>query len=159
MLTIMTGTISGDDRSGPRSSSARWCSSKVSLPPLPVAITVPARYPSPSISSSASSRARRAAATAIWLERSMRRAERRSMKSPGSKPRASQAMRQASSDASKRVIGPAPERPASAALQVSSQPMPSGPTMPSPVTTTRRAGSRPFALTAAAPRPPRAPRR
>jgi hypothetical protein len=43
MFTIMTGIIRGELRSAPRSSSARWCSSKVSLPPLPVAIMAPAR--------------------------------------------------------------------------------------------------------------------
>ena len=53
--------------------------------------------------------------------------------------------------ASKRVIGPAPEVPASAARHASCQPMPSGLTMPSPVTTTRRRS--PSAVTAAAPRP------
>jgi hypothetical protein len=40
--------------------------------------------------------------------------------------------------ASKRVIGPAPDCPASKRLQVSSTPQASGVTMPRPVTTTRR---------------------
>ncbi len=75
----------------------------------------------------------------------MRRAERRSTKSPGSKSRASQAMRQACAEASKRVIGPAPDSPASAARQVASQPIPRGPTIPRPVTTTRRPSGPPVA--------------
>jgi hypothetical protein len=79
------------------------------------------------------------------------------MKSCGSKPATSQAMRQWWADASKRVIGPAPEVPASAARHASCQPMPIGLTMPRPVTTTRRRS--PSAVTAAAPRPRPAPRR
>ena len=148
MFTIAIGTISGEARSAPRSSSARWLSSKASLPPLPVAMTVPARPPPSSIVRSASSSASRAAATAIWLTRSILRVARRSMKSSGSKPSTSHAMRQAWPEVSKRVIGPAQARPASAAFQESRQPMPSGLTMPRPVMTTRRSS-----LTAAALRP------
>ena len=132
MFTIAIGTISGEARSAPRSSRARWLSSKAALPPLPVAMTVPARSPSSSIVRSASSSASRAAATAIWLTRSILRVARRSMKSSGSKPSTSHAMRQACPVVSKRVIGPAQARPSSAAFQASRQPMPSGLTMPRP---------------------------
>ena len=49
-----------------------------------------------------------------------------------------QAMRQAWALASKRVIGPAPDRPAIRLRQTVSTSAPSGVTSPSPVTTTRR---------------------
>src|SRR3954464_14458288 len=47
-------------------------------------------------------------------------------------------MRQASREASNRVIGPTPLRPARRASQFSAFPVPSGETMPTPVTATRR---------------------
>src|SRR5206468_2536652 len=62
----------------------------------------------------------------------------RSMKRSGSKSRTSPAMRAGSAEASKRVIGPMPERPATRLSQFASMPMPSGVTRPRPVTTTRR---------------------
>ncbi len=155
MLTIVIGIISGEARSGPRSSSSVWLVSKVSLDPLPVEMTAPARSPSPSMVRFASSRAICAATTANWLARSMRRTERRSRWSAGSKSLTSQAIRHACWEASKRVIVRAVETPASAALQALRQPMPRGETIPSPVITTRRA----FGVISAVLRPRRAPYR
>src|SRR5437870_5665655 len=62
----------------------------------------------------------------------------RSMKRSGSKSRTSPATRAGRAEASKRVIGPMPERPATRLSQFASMPMPSGVTRPRPVTTTRR---------------------
>src|SRR6185312_4157066 len=50
----------------------------------------------------------------------------------------SPAMRDGNPLASKRVIGPIPDRPATIVGQASATPSPTGETMPSPVTTTRR---------------------
>ena len=69
----------------------------------------------------------------------MRRAALRSMKSVGSKPCASQAIRTGQSVVSKSVISPAPERPATTDAHISSRPMPSGQTTPMPVIDDARA--------------------
>src|SRR5690606_23544633 len=55
-----------------------------------------------------------------------------------SKSRTSPAMRTGKPEASKRVIGPMPGRPATIASQAAGTPIPTGETMPRPVTTTRR---------------------
>src|SRR5918993_2371766 len=55
-----------------------------------------------------------------------------------SKSRTSPAMRVVTLDASKCVIGPMPERPLTMPSQVLARSLPSGETMPIPVTTTRR---------------------
>src|SRR5216117_2415537 len=60
------------------------------------------------------------------------------MYSPGSNPFTSHANRTGSLAGSKRVIGPAPERPATSALQLSAAVFPTGVTSPRPVTATRR---------------------
>src|SRR5438309_1864722 len=62
----------------------------------------------------------------------------RAMKREGSKPLTSAAMRQVKAEASKRVMGPAPLRPASSASQLDAFPMARGETRPTPVTATRR---------------------
>ena len=56
----------------------------------------------------------------------------------GSKPFTSAAKRAECCEASKSVMGAAPERPSRRPAQVSSVPMPSGDTSPTPVTTTLR---------------------
>src|SRR5437763_1365257 len=86
----------------------------------------------------ASSTASSAAPTAYWMKMSIFFKSLRSMKRSGSKSRTSPAMRAGSAEASKRVIGPMPERPATRLSQFASMPMPSGVTRPRPVTTTRR---------------------
>src|SRR5688500_2776397 len=55
-----------------------------------------------------------------------------------SKPLTSPAIRDGSEDASKRVIGPIPDFPASMLPQACGTPTPTGDTMPRPVTTTLR---------------------
>src|SRR5690606_28734460 len=71
---------------------------------------------------------------------SSRRASLRSRCACGSKSLTSPATRDSNSEASKRVIGPVPEQPATAFCQDDSASRPSGVTMPTPVTTTRREG-------------------
>src|SRR5512140_1993649 len=68
----------------------------------------------------------------------MRRASFGTMYAERSKFRTSPAMRQPSPEASKWVIGPMPERPASRASQDDGTSLPTGLTAPRPVTTTRR---------------------
>ncbi len=150
MLAMTMGMKSGETRSGPRSSQRSVCSTKVSRPPMPLPTITPVRARMPSeIARSASSTAIRAAATASWAKRSIRRATRRSMKSVGSKPRTWQAMVVLVSRRSKPVIVEAPLRPATAASQFASRPMPSEVTRPIPVTTVRPApASEPPALDA-----------
>src|SRR5216117_4520767 len=60
------------------------------------------------------------------------------MYNPGSNPLTSHANRTDSFAGSKRVIGPAPERPATSAAQLSATVFPTGVTSPRPVTATRR---------------------
>src|SRR5256885_7416326 len=60
------------------------------------------------------------------------------MYNPGSNPLTSHANRTGSFAGSKRVIGPAPERPPSSAAQLSATVFPTGVTSPRPVTATRR---------------------
>src|SRR5512139_3336809 len=69
---------------------------------------------------------------------SIRRASLGDMYAARSKSFTSPAMRHPSPDASKRVMGPMPERPASSASQDDATSLPTGLTAPSPVTTTRR---------------------
>src|SRR6266576_3344373 len=59
----------------------------------------------------------------------------------GSKPFTSQAKCDEWREASNNVMGAAPERPARRAAQVSSVPMPTGDTSPTPVTTTLRSAA------------------
>ncbi len=138
MFATIIGMKNGERRSAPRSSWSCTCWAKVPRPPMPLPTIAPTRSRvSSSTVSAASSSARRAAATASWLKRSMRRAAFFSMKSVGSKPFTSQAIRVSRSAGSNRVIGPAPPRPATAEAHTSSRPMPIGVTRPRPVTTTR----------------------
>src|SRR5215467_105695 len=68
----------------------------------------------------------------------------------GSNPLTSPAMRVSRRFASKRVMGPIPDRPAQMAVQYSGTELPTGVSTPSPVTTTRasdRACSRPTRIT------------
>ena len=88
------------------------------------------------ISSPLSSSANSAAAIANWMKRSTFLTSFFSTKRSGSNPFTSQAKWVECCEASKSVIGAAPDRPASRPCQVSSVPMPSGDTSPTPVTTT-----------------------
>ena len=93
MFGMIIGMKSGDTRSGPRSSQRITWSTNVVSPPMPLPTIAPARGAiRSSTARAASASARRPAATASWLNRSIRRAARRSMKSPGAKSFTSQAM-------------------------------------------------------------------
>src|SRR5678809_546989 len=72
------------------------------------------------------------------MKRSERRVSFGGIQSTDLKPFTSAAMRVGSAEASNLVIGPTPLTPASRCAQASAMPMPTGETMPSPVTTTLR---------------------
>ena len=96
------------------------------------------RRRSPAVTDSrASSTANCDAAIANWMKTSIFLTSFLSMNCSGSKSLTSPAMRAENCDASNRVIGPMPLRPAQSASQFASVPMPSGDTRPTPVTTTR----------------------
>src|SRR5438034_1054487 len=108
-------------------------------PPTPTPTMTPVRSGAASGSGRpASSTASSAAPTVYWMKMSIFFKSLRSMKRSGSKSRTSPATRAGRAEASKRVIGPMPERPATRLSQFASMPVPSGVTRPSPVTTTRR---------------------
>jgi len=73
------------------------------------------------------------------MKRSILRISLGSMNSSGRNPFTSAANRVGKAEASKRVMGPTPDRPARTASQVGLTPMPRGVTAPRPVTTTRLA--------------------
>src|SRR5687768_14521425 len=75
---------------------------------------------------------------ANWMKRSIFFTSFFSTQRNGSNPFTSQAKWVECWDASKSVIGPAPDLPASRPAQVSSVPIPRGDTSPTPVTTTLR---------------------
>ncbi len=104
---------------------------------MPVAIEAPTRSASFAMSSPESASAWRAAARIICAKRSMRRACLRSIQSVGSKSFSSQAKCTGNSLASNCWIGAAPDSPAIRFAHEVSTSLPSGVTMPSPVTTTR----------------------
>src|SRR5688500_1937626 len=145
MSEMNMGTKNGDTRLGPFSSSRPCCSSKVWMPPIPLPTITPKRSgstPSRCSSSPASRMACTAVPMANWLKRSVRFTSLRSMYSPGSKSFTSQAKRTSNSDASNCVMGPAPLRPPSRAVQELWTSSPTGVIRPVPVITTRRFISR-----------------
>ena len=95
------GTMNGETRGPPLVRYVSWPCATSIIPPPPVFTTtaMSSRLPSP-ISSPDASIAWRAAATAIWLKRLIRRAALKSMKSAGSKPVISAAIRTSSPEAS-----------------------------------------------------------
>ena len=137
------GTVNGLTRSGPFVISVTSPCVTSSRPPPPVLTTTAtsSRLCSP-IASPASSIAWRAAATASWLKRLIRRACLKSIQSRGSKPLTSAAMRTSKSLASNWVIGATPETPSVRLRQNVATSLPMGVIAPRPVTTARRAGSR-----------------
>src|SRR5690606_5470096 len=138
MLAIIMGTKNGLTRPGPRSSRTWNCSTRVSIPPMPEPSTTPTCSGSRSAGSSrADSSAIRAPATANWVNRSMRRASLRSMKSVGSKSRTSAPIWVGKGDGSKRWIRRTAERPLTSPSHRASTPTPKGVTAPMPVMTTR----------------------
>src|SRR5213594_3627053 len=135
------GMKNGDTRLGPFSISARQFSSKVATPPVPVPIKTPTRFTSTLsqlFARQASVIASSAAPIANWENKSYRRSSFLSRKRAGSKSFTSHANRTDDFTGSKRVIDPAPDRPATRASQVVRVVLPSGLTSPRPVMTTRR---------------------
>ena len=105
--------------------------------PAPITRPIRARLESV-ISSPPSAMACTPAATPYCMKRSMRRASLAGMYVETSKSGTLPAMVQGKPVVSKRVMGPMPLRPASAADQLPATLLPSGDNMPRPVTTTRR---------------------
>src|SRR5690348_7371056 len=111
------------------------------MPPVPVPMITPTRRRSRSFQRSSrqeSFTACTAAPIANWAKRSYRRASFFSRYSDGSHCFTSWANLTGRSAESKRVIGPAPDFPATSASHVSATVLPSGVTSPRPVTATRR---------------------
>src|SRR5229473_4365882 len=135
------GTKNGDTRLGPFSNRARAFSSNVWSPPVPVPTMAPTRFRSilsQLFARHASVTACSAAPTANCANRSKRRTSFLSRNRPGSKPLTSHANFTGLCTGSNRVIGPAPERPATRPSQVLCTSVPRGVTNPRPVIATRR---------------------
>src|SRR5882762_7195677 len=135
------GTKNGDTRLGPFSNRARAFSSNVCSPPVPVPTMAPTRFkstPSQLLARHASVTACSAAPIANCANRSKRRTSFLSRNRAGSKPLTSHANFTGLCTGSNRVIGPAPERPATRPSQVLCTSVPRGVTNPRPVIATRR---------------------
>ena len=116
-----------------------WYSSIVHRPPIPLPIRTPTLSAFASVILKPDWRiACSLAATAYWMNRSIFLTSRFSIQSSAMKPLTSPAIRAVNWEASKRVIGPIPERACIRESQFSSIPIPIGVTRPLPVTTTRR---------------------
>src|ERR687898_1453783 len=135
-FAIRAGTMNGDTRPGPFSSSTLCWVSRVSMPPIPVAKITPARSEGTS-GWPASSQARAADETPKWTKRSVRRISFGSSHGDGSNPGTSPATLTGRSSVSNAVINRIPLRPDVSPVQKSSTPVPTGVTGPIPVTTTR----------------------
>src|SRR6266568_5697024 len=119
----------------------RHCSSKVAIPPVPVPMITPTRRRSRSFHFSSrheSVTACAAAPMANCEKRSKRLTSFLSIQRDGSNPFTSQANLTGRSAGSKRVMGPAPDFPATRASHDSATEFPTGDTSPRPVTATRR---------------------
>jgi hypothetical protein len=138
MLGMIWMIENGLVRSGPRSIRSCRQSSKAFRPPMPVATAAPTRSGASATERPLSASAIRAAESASCAKRSIRRACFFSIQTFGSKSDASQAKRTAYPVVSNWVIGPAPDSPARRLSHVDSGSFPSGDTIPTPVTTTRR---------------------
>src|SRR5258706_2851973 len=139
MLMIVPGTKNGDRRRGPLAIFSGILSSIIGRPPMPEPTFTPTRSPfESSITRPASSSASRVAARPKWMKRSLRRVSLSGIQSAEVNPFTSAAMRVGSAEASKRVMGATPLRPARRLSHAWAIPIPTGETMPSPVTTTLR---------------------
>src|SRR5437660_2136207 len=148
MFGMTRGTKKGEIRSGARSprSAKASISSEISLkPPIPVPSSQPIRVRfSLSSSSPDWSIAIFAAATPTWLKRAMRLASLKSMNLRASKFLSSATVFTGTSQTSKLVAIPRPERPSIKLSQNSARLLPFGASTPMPVTTTRCSGRTPF---------------
>src|SRR3954469_25179044 len=161
-LMIAAGMKKGEIRRGPPSSSALCSRSIVVKPPMPDAMNTPTRGAISRVTfSPESSIANCDAAMANWMKMSIFLTSFFSMNRSGSKSFTSAAKRVENADASNRVIGPMPLRPARSDSQVASVPMPTEDTSPMPVTTTRLLNLPPPRVTARTARnaPARLPQR
>src|SRR5215208_7201816 len=137
-LMMADGMKKGEIRRGPPSSSALCSRSIVVKPPIPDAMKTPTRGAMSGVTfSPESSIANCDAAMANWMKMSIFLTSFFSTNCSGSKAFTSAAKRVEKADASNRVIGPMPLRPARSDSQVASVPMPTDDTRPIPVTTTR----------------------
>src|SRR5687767_9724059 len=139
-LTIRRGTVNGLTRDRPRVLRILFCSSSVSIPPMPLPTITPARYESSLLKSMPeSATAEMEAARPNWPKRSSRRPSFTS--TPylvTSKLEHSPPKRVVYLELSQRVIGPMPLLPAQRFSHSSSTTSPSEVTTPRPVMTTRR---------------------
>ena len=136
MFGMIIGTVSGANLPGPRVRNTSCSVSSMSKPPMPEP-TITATSSRPSSGSAAWRTASIAATSASWVKRAERRTVLESSRLSASRSSTSPAMRLRSAEASKRVIGPMPERPAFSASQNTGTPVPTGAATPRPVTTTR----------------------
>ncbi len=138
IFPIIIGIKNGLTRSGPFSRKRECCSSKVSIPPIPEPMAVPVRSgQGKPLFNPASSIAMAEAATANWVNRSIRRFSLRSMKSSASKSLTSAASFALLLVTSNLVIMPMPFSPLHKPPQNFSVPVPRGVIAPKPVITTR----------------------
>ena len=139
MLMIVPGMKNGEMRRGPCSESVRAPSSIIGSPPIPDPMFTPMRSAFASVAwMPASAIASIAAAVPKCRNRSKRRASLTGRYLLTSKPFTSPAICEANWAGSKRVMRVMPGRPARTFAQASLTPIPTGLTMPSPVTTTLR---------------------
>ncbi len=141
MFGSIIGAKNGLRRLGPSVSSTRDCCSNVPSPPTPLPTTAPMSSGSAATSSPASLRRLTGRRDRVLREGSMRRAARFSMKSSGSKPLTSPAMRDVRREASNLVMAPMPLSPASKPVPDRLDIVAQGQMMPDPVMTTRRGPS------------------
>ena len=136
---IVSGMKKGEMRPGPFFRSTSMVASMEPRPPMPEPTKAPMRSAFSSvISRPLSSRAIFVAASAKWMKRSFRLISLRGTHSAGSKSLHSPAKWVAKAEASKCVMGPMPDRPATRVSHAFATPVPTGQTIPRPVTTTRR---------------------
>ncbi len=148
------GTMNGLTRAGPFASRVSWPNATSPMPPPPVFMTTATSSRLWSlIASAASSSAWRAAATANWAKRAMRRACLKSIQSRGSKPLTSAAIWTSWSEGSNGVMRPTPDVPAVRFAQKVATSLPMGVIAPMPghdgtparITRRRAAGHRAYA--------------
>src|SRR6266852_5662834 len=138
-LTIADGIKNGEIRPGPPFSSFPCSRSMMSNPPIPDETYTPTSSRSECSGLQPDMRtAKSAPASATWMNRPIFFSSFFSIHWKGSKPLISPPMRQSKPVVSKLVIVDTPLTPARRFFQLSSVPMPSAQTSPTPVTTTRR---------------------
>src|SRR5713101_3625223 len=138
-LTIAEGMKKGEILPGPPFSSLPCSRSMMSNPPIPDEMYTPTSSRSECSGFQLDMRtAKSAPASAIWMKRPIFFSSFFSIHWKGSKFLTSPAMRQSKPVASKLVIVAIPLTPARRFFQLSSVPMPSAQTKPTPVTSTRR---------------------